>query len=134
MYLPQSLSLSLSLSLFVSLGPLVELETVSSVKESAGSKTVCVVLHPNAPQTIVSLSLRVDGVTGPSLSFSTSGRQCASVTVTDDRVVEYDETLHVELANSGSGVVTILPSSIYIPVEDDDSECVGPHKTTCIPY
>jgi hypothetical protein len=101
-------------------GPLVELETVSSVKESAGSKTVCVVLHPNAPQTAVSLVLRVDGVTGPSLSFSASGRQCASVTVTDDRVVEYDETLHVELANSGSGLVTILPSSIYIPVEDDD--------------
>ena len=36
--------------------------------------------------------------------------------------MEYDETLSVELTNTGSGDVTLLPSSISIPIKDDDGE------------
>ena len=113
-------------SLSLSPAPLVELERVSPVSESAGSGSVCVVLHSSSPPRAVSLSLTVDGTTGPSLSFSAtsqaSARQCVSVTITDDALVENDETIPVELVYSGSGLITILPSSVSISVIDDDSE------------
>ena len=76
-------------------------------------------------QEAISLRLRVDGAAGPSVSFPASGgssRQCVSISISDDQTVEYDETLSVELTNTGSGDLTLLPSSILISIEDDDGE------------
>ena len=85
-------------------------------------------------QETISLRLRIDGVAGPSVSFPASGgssRQCVSVSISDDQTVEHDETLSVELNNTDSGDLTLLPSSILISIEDDDGEWLAILQTRC---
>jgi hypothetical protein len=105
----------------------VGLEEVDPVSESAGSKRVCVVrlAGEESPQ---ALSLTLTALSSDSeevrqVSFPASAgphRECVAVSISDDDVVKYDETIRVSLTASGGGSLAILPSSITIPILDDD--------------
>ena len=99
------------------------------MSESAGSLLLCVRLLPgeNPPQPLF-LTVRVDGAAvEPGISFPATGspdRRCISVPIVDDRVVEYDERLTVELSSFGGASVTLLPSTATINITDNDCEFV----------
>ena len=62
------------------------------------------------------------------VSFQIAGpiQRCINVSIVNDSVVEYDETLTVELLGADVSYPTILPSTAVISIVDDDGEC---HQT-----
>ena len=92
--------------------------------ESAGTLSVCVKIHAGEPSRDFSVTLLVNGQELSDLAFQTTGltKQCTDVSIVDDSVVEYDETLTLELTSSDEGYLTLLPSTAVINIADDDSE------------
>ena len=122
---------SITISFSFSQAPLVGLEDAQyEVTEDAGSQLICVQLLPGYTlHQPLSLTLTIDGepletqVTFPAASGPS--RQCVSVDIVDDTVVEHDETMSVALSNSGGEYISILPSSATISVIDDDCELLS---------
>lgn len=106
--------------------PLVGLESVPAVLESVGTQQVCAYrLSPSTTLSTLSLSLLVDGAPGQTITFSAgSSRACTSVTIVDDRTVEENEKMIVELVYSGSTSLSFLGSTTYISITDDDGTCL----------
>ena len=94
-----------------------------AVSESVGTQSVCVKVHAGEPSRDLSLTLLVNGQEFH-ISFQTGEltKQCIDITIVDDSVVEYDETLSVELTSSDEGYPTLFPSTAVISIVDDDSE------------
>ena len=109
-----------------------------SVNENVGSLTVCAELVRGALEREASIMLyTVDGTatsTDPAdfsaishhLTFDqTTSRVCADVSISDDHVVENDETFSIMIGGGDSGVTFVTPTSAVVTIVDNDIVTIG---------